>query len=416
MIMGGRRSTLPLHGTCCLLPLLLLAHFCESYLIALDRSSWGMISVSGADRLAFLHSQSTNSFSDLSKTQAEATGLIRLTSFVSRTGRVIDICEALVLRDEVILICSAPAVLMTMFEKHIFPLDKVVVRDLAGEGRGLFSVLPMQEPPQQQVSEELSSLRSSFAAKEGLVVYDGCGLEASPSSGSGFTVLAPRELVTEVRSLLSTSTAALGGDEEWNRLRIQRGRPYVGKELTGAFNALQAGLWHTVHFDKGCYLGQETLSKICSVAGGTKLQLHGVQFSGEGASLVQEGEKLVSVATGAAVGVITSLLPPDGTGRVQGLGYVKLSTEELEQGQHGLRAANCGSMGTVLPVAYPTRGAAQSACPPPTKSGQPSSSALAPAPSASSPSVSEAERKAAKLAEMQRKVNALKKKRQKALE
>jgi folate-binding protein YgfZ len=40
------------------------------------------------------------------------------------------------------------------------------------------------------------------------------------------------------------------------------GRPYPDAELTVAYNPLQAGLWHAVHFDKGCYMGQETIAKV----------------------------------------------------------------------------------------------------------------------------------------------------------
>jgi folate-binding protein YgfZ len=43
---------------------------------------------------------------------------------------------------------------------------------------------------------------------------------------------------------------------------LTAGRPYADAELTPAYNPLQAGLWHAVHFDKGCYMGQETIAKV----------------------------------------------------------------------------------------------------------------------------------------------------------
>jgi folate-binding protein YgfZ len=45
-------------------------------------------------------------------------------------------------------------------------------------------------------------------------------------------------------------------------LRILRGRPYPDRELTPEVTPLEAGLWHTVSFTKGCYLGQETIAKV----------------------------------------------------------------------------------------------------------------------------------------------------------
>lgn len=51
-------------------------------------------------------------------------------------------------------------------------------------------------------------------------------------------------------------------------LRVLQGRPYPDQELTLEVTPLEAGLWHTVSFTKGCYLGQETIAKV-SRRGGT---------------------------------------------------------------------------------------------------------------------------------------------------
>lgn len=45
-------------------------------------------------------------------------------------------------------------------------------------------------------------------------------------------------------------------------LRVLQGRPYPDQELTLEVTPLEAGLWHTVSFTKGCYLGQETIAKV----------------------------------------------------------------------------------------------------------------------------------------------------------
>lgn len=46
-------------------------------------------------------------------------------------------------------------------------------------------------------------------------------------------------------------------------LRVVQGRPFPDKELTAEVTPLEAGLYHTVHLEKGCYLGQETIAKVC---------------------------------------------------------------------------------------------------------------------------------------------------------
>lgn len=40
-----------------------------------------------------------------------------------------------------------------------------------------------------------------------------------------------------------------------------------GKELTDEDNPLEAGLWHSVSFEKGCYIGQETIARLNTYKG-----------------------------------------------------------------------------------------------------------------------------------------------------
>ena len=55
------------------------------------------------------------------------------------------------------------------------------------------------------------------------------------------------------------------GENAWECERILSGRPRPGKELTESHNPLEAGLWRAVNLDKGCYIGQETLSKVSNL-------------------------------------------------------------------------------------------------------------------------------------------------------
>ena len=52
------------------------------------------------------------------------------------------------------------------------------------------------------------------------------------------------------------------GTEAWDEVRILNGVPAAGAELTGAYNPLEAGLYHAVSLAKGCYVGQETIAKV----------------------------------------------------------------------------------------------------------------------------------------------------------
>lgn len=57
------------------------------------------------------------------------------------------------------------------------------------------------------------------------------------------------------------------GAAVWEQVRVRSGVPAVGAELTDKFNALEAGLHRAISLDKGCYVGQETLSKVTNLNG-----------------------------------------------------------------------------------------------------------------------------------------------------
>ena len=65
------------------------------------------------------------------------------------------------------------------------------------------------------------------------------------------------------------------GAAAWEAARIQDGRPVAGKELTEQHLPLDAGLYHAVSLNKGCYMGQETLAKVHKL-NAVKQQLHGL--------------------------------------------------------------------------------------------------------------------------------------------
>ena len=53
-------------------------------------------------------------------------------------------------------------------------------------------------------------------------------------------------------------------DDEWNEYRIDNLIPYHGHEITAAQHPLGCGLGALVHPQKGCYIGQEVLTRMRS--------------------------------------------------------------------------------------------------------------------------------------------------------
>ena len=275
-----------------------------------DRSHWGCLQVEDQDRLNFLHNQSSSDFKGLQPGQGCET--VVLTS----TARTIDLVSAYVTAGMVLLIVSPNRrhQLMPWFDRYIFFGDRVQLRDLSDE-TAIFSLLGPQsqtllsqlgvthipEHPHHHTQINLGELEVRIAVGGGLAT-------------SGYTLLVPVAAAAEVWGLLRDAGAVPLGAQCWEQLRIQQGRPQPDAELTEDYNPLEAGLWHTISLDKGCYIGQETIARLHTYQA-VKQQLWGLELTASipaGTAITIEDRK---------VGTVTSVVDtPDGP---RGLGYVK---------------------------------------------------------------------------------------------
>jgi folate-binding protein YgfZ len=144
---------------------------------------------------------------------------------------------------------------------------------------------------------------------DGVIIAVGSGL-AIP----GYTVILPREQQNNwLNKILDLGIVELS-DRQWEMLRILQGRPVPELELTDDYNPLEVGLWQTISFTKGCYIGQETIARLNTYKG-VKQYLWGIKLSdtAEPGTVITMGEE--------KIGKLTSYtLTPDGH---FGLGYIK---------------------------------------------------------------------------------------------
>jgi len=196
-----------------------------------------------------------------------------------------------------------------------------------------------------------------------------------------FSILAPASDSTLSNSLAEAVEAAGGAIEpSYEMLRILRGRPAEGHEYgagapVSAATPFELGLWASVHLDKGCYLGQEVLTRLARVKKPKRL-LYGIQFdlASEGAA-VQSGAD-VSLANAAeaaslapgddllggpplapprSVGVVTSILV-DPTSQTPTFGLVMVQPKHVPV---GTRVVVGESTGTIVEIAAATRAGSQ---------------------------------------------------------
>jgi tRNA-modifying protein YgfZ len=282
---------------------------------------WGLIEVADSDRLSFLHNQSTNDFKSLKPgDQCD-------TVFVTSTARTIDLVTAYVLEESVLLLVSPGMVepLIKMLDRYIFFADKVKLRDVSAAK----SVLRLIGAGCSARLAKLGAVPETghiggTIGEQSVTIAAGCGLNLP-----GYTVIC--EVADEERVLSGLELPSCQHD--WEALRIRQGRPLPGHELTDEFNPLEAGLWHTISFDKGCYIGQETIARLDS-RNAVKQQLWGFEID----QAVEVGTPVMVADT--KVGQVTSILPSD-------QGFIGLAYVKTKAGGAGL-AVTIGDRATQL--------------------------------------------------------------------
>ncbi|MFO5474148.1 MAG: YgfZ/GcvT domain-containing protein, partial [Dolichospermum sp.] len=270
-------------------------------------SHWGRIRVSDDDRLRFLHNQSTNDF------QVLKPGQVRDTVMVTSTARTIDLVTSYVLDDAVLLLVSPNRrqLLMQWLDRYIFFADKVKLTDITAE-TATFSLIG---PQSHGIIEKLGAgdligqPDGNLLSVNEIIFATGSGL-----SIPGYTLILPvTNKETLWNEILSYGAGELS-DRAWEMLRILQGRPAPDAELTDDYNPLEVGLWQTISFNKGCYIGQETIARLNTYKG-VKQYLWGIHLHGaaEPGTIITIGDE--------KVGKLTSYTTtPDGH---FGLGYIK---------------------------------------------------------------------------------------------
>ena len=240
-----------------------------------DRSGWGLLEITGEDRLRYLHNQSTNDFEQLKPGEGCDT------VFVTSTARTLDLATAYVTDDSVLAIVSPQRrqQLFTWLDRFIFPFDKVELADISAN-KAIFSILGAESSSLlDRITAEDISLASSAANQ--LVTIDDVTVRIAKGSGlatPGYTLIMDLDAAGTVWTKLVSEGAVAFGDRLWDNLSIQQGRPTPDRELTEDYNPLEAGLWQTISFEKGCYIGQETIARL-NTYNGVKQKLWGIKLS-----------------------------------------------------------------------------------------------------------------------------------------
>ena len=280
---------------------------------ALVHRSWrALVRVTGEQRAPFLQGLLS------SDVEAVAPGAGCRALLLDVKGHVVADLDLWIDDDAIHVGCDAAAVdtVITTLQKYVLG-SPVVLESRQDEDAVLALVGPRADEVLRDVGAEPpgdGDLTHAVAEIDGTTLR----LARTPSfAGPGVEIHLSVGAVDDVSRLLKGADPAPVplGWEESEALRIEAGLPRVGAELTAKEFPQEAGLDDAVSYEKGCYLGQETVARI-HYRGQVNRLLRGLRFD----EPVDPGARLTE--SGRGIGEVTSVAGSPRFGSI-GLGYVR---------------------------------------------------------------------------------------------
>jgi folate-binding protein YgfZ len=222
---------------------------------------FGIVEIEGPDAGSFLESQIPL------RVGALEPGHGGFTAYLDARGRVTHDLLLLRLEDRFWILTRLPRVasLLEKIERYHFR-ERFTARDRSGE----LAVLELHGPAVPEILARSGEWRIpavSYAHLENRVSGVPARFVVNPWSGNaGGHLVVPREAVTAAESLLidpATGTPLPRVDESvLEILRIEGGRPEFGVDMDERTLLPELGRPEMVSYDKGCYLGQETVARV----------------------------------------------------------------------------------------------------------------------------------------------------------
>lgn len=280
----------------------------------IDLSARGKIRVTGEDRARLLHAMCTNHVQEL----AAGEGLY--TFFLNDKGRILadayiyNLGESLLLDTEP----ETAASLAAHLDKYIIA-DDAVVEDETGR----WMVVGLEGPASAQAAAGLG-IRAP-GKRCALLEWDsGFVVQTSETGMSGIRIFVPMDQRHTLAARLTAARIPKATAEEARIVRLENGKPRYGEDISDRNLVQETQQLHAVHFNKGCYLGQEIVERVRSRG---QVHRHLAPVEIDSPTAPDPGSKLV--ADGNAVAEITSAVYSPALGKTVGLAYVR--TEAIEK-------------------------------------------------------------------------------------
>ena len=285
----------------------------------LDMSSRSRVCVTGTDRQRFINGQVTNNVKDLKAGQGCYAAL------VTAKGKMQSDLFIYCLPDELLLDFEPglTAAVTERLERYVIA-DDVQVVDVGS----MYGMLTVQGPRSADVVRAVglkppsAALNASRSESTGAEIYS---MNNARGTAMGFDVFVPAEQAGGMRERLIDAAVKVEGGasgiEALEIVRIESGIPKFGVDMDETNLASEAGIEaRAINYSKGCYIGQEVISRIRAFGQVTK-SLRGLRLPTELSRLPYKGDRLFH--DGKEVGYVTSSCRSHALQLNVALGYVR---------------------------------------------------------------------------------------------
>jgi folate-binding protein YgfZ len=226
-----------------------------------DLTHWGALRLTGADRVRFLNNMITGNVASL------GTGEGCKAVLTTVKGKLVAELLVLARTDELFVLVTQGdhRAVFEALDKHIIA-DDVELEDASDR----YGVMSVEGPKCRELVWKLfpdsplplEAMRFADTDYQDIPVTI---VRGSVTGEKGLQLVVPADGIARIRDYLIQSGASedaeLCGRVAWNMRRIENGLPWWGVDVDGNFPA-ESRLDHLVDYEKGCYLGQETLARM----------------------------------------------------------------------------------------------------------------------------------------------------------
>lgn len=212
----------------------------------------GLLRLSGEHRLSFLQRQTSNNLQALTAEMAVATVL------TTPNARILDVLCVFLEGDGLLATCLSPLNTSRFLGSRIFFMDRVNVADASAD----FAQVELFGP---QVAVGLQALgfpplpagKTASQDNVRLLALEGIG-------GTAYRLIVKSAAAPEIAGALTEAGGVAVNADSYHVLRVEAGLPAAGSELSDAYTPLEVNLQGAVSTTKGCYTGQEVLTRQLS--------------------------------------------------------------------------------------------------------------------------------------------------------